>query len=378
MKKTDILEFQRRLIRWYRQQGRDLPWRRTADPYAIWVSEIMLQQTQVKNVVPYYERFMASFPTVEALASAKLHQVLKLWEGLGYYARARNLHKAANVIVDAHGGCFPTRMDDVRSLPGIGEYTAAAVSSIAYQVDTPAVDGNVNRVLSRIFRVDVDPKSSRGKKILRDRAASLLAAGQAGTFNQAMMEMGAIICTPRAPQCSACPVAAWCQARRKNQQAEYPVKSRKKQRPHKTVAVGLVFQAGKILIDQRKPDGMLGGLWEFPGGHVEDDERGEEAVVREVKEELGVEVEVLSHLATVEHQYTHFTVSLHAFVCRFVSGRPKAIGCDDWKWVTPGELSDYAFPRANGKLIEMLLKSPLPEHLELPCRSTKHQSSARG
>ncbi|MFO7907692.1 MAG: 8-oxo-dGTP diphosphatase MutT, partial [Pirellulaceae bacterium] len=159
------------------------------------------------------------------------------------------------------------------------------------------------------------------------------------------------------------PVGALCQARRTNQQAEYPVKSFKRQRPHKTVAVGIVFKAEKILIDQRKPDGMLGGLWEFPGGRVEDDERGEEAVVREVKEELGVDVEVLTHLATVEHQYTHFTVSLHAFVCRFVSGSPKAIGCDDWKWVTPGELSDYAFPRANGKLIEILLKSPLPKKI---------------
>lgn len=356
-------EFQRRLISWYHQHGRDLPWRVTTDPYAIWVSEIMLQQTQVKNVVPYYQRFMTSFPTVETLASADLHQVLKLWEGLGYYARARNLHKAAKVIASIHQGCFPTHVDDLRSLPGIGEYTAAAISSMAYQADMPAVDGNVNRVLSRIFMIDVDPKLSRGKRIFREKAESLLAAGQAGTFNQAMMEIGAIICMPRAPKCSTCPVSVFCQARQQNVQLDYPVKSLKRQRPHKTVAVGIVFKADKILIDQRNPDAMLGGLWEFPGGHVQDDERCEEAVIREVKEELGVEVEVLSHLATVEHQYTHFTVSLHAFVCRFLSGTPKAIGCNDWKWVAAGELSDYAFPRANGKLIEILLKTPLPNKI---------------
>lgn len=360
MQQSGIAEFQSCLLNWYRTDGRDLPWRGTADPYAIWVSEIMLQQTQVNTVVPYYQRFMRSFPTVDTLARADLHQVLKLWEGLGYYARARNLHKAANVIVNTCRGRFPQQLNDVRSLPGIGEYTAAAISSIAFQVDVPAVDGNVNRVLSRVFTVDVDPKSTRGKRILREKAELLLAAGQAGTFNQAMMELGATLCTPRAPRCSACPVSTFCQAQQQNLQTHYPIKSFKRRRPHKHVAVGIVFRADMVLIDQRKPEAMLGGLWEFPGGHVRQDERCEDAVVREVKEELDVAVEVLSPLATVEHQYSHFSVSLHAFLCQYVSGTPTAIGCNDWKWVTLEELSDYAFPRANGKLIEILLNVPLP------------------
>lgn len=360
METTHIAEFQRRLLSWYDGHCRDLPWRATTDPYAIWVSEIMLQQTQVNNVIPYYRRFMEAFPTVEALAGAELHQVLKLWEGLGYYARARNLHKAANVIMDAHCGRFPTQMDEVKSLPGIGEYTAAAIGSMAFQLDVPALDGNVNRVLSRLFVVDADSKSSGGKKILRDKAASLLVAGQAGAFNQAMMELGATVCTPRAPTCSACPISEFCRARQNNVQAHYTVKSPKRERPHKTVAVGIVFQWDRILIDQRKPDAMLGGLWEFPGGHVGNDERCAEAVVREVKEELDVDVEVLTQLATVEHQYSHFTVSLHAFICRFLSGTPQALGCNDWKWVKPKELANHAFPRANGKLIELLLDSRFP------------------
>lgn len=357
MQQRDILQFRDQLICWYNRQFRDLPWRRTTDPYRIWVSEIMLQQTQVKNVIPYYERFLDSFPTVEALAAADLHQVLKLWEGLGYYARARNLHKAAKVVADNYGGRFPTGLEDMQSLPGIGSYTAAAISSIAFNADLPVIDGNVNRVLSRIFTLDADPKSSRGQKLVRQKAEMLLARGQAGVYNQALMEIGALICTSRSPNCSSCPVSRFCQARLKKVQTDYPVRSPKRKRPHKNIAVGVVFDAEKILIDQRQPDGMLGGLWEFPGGKVEDGERCEDAVVREIKEELDVDVKVVSHLATVEHQYTHFTISLHAFVCQFLAGTPKALACADWKWVTCEELSWYAFPTANNKIIELLSKS---------------------
>jgi len=318
----------------------------------------MLQQTQVRKVVPYYERFVAAFPTVGALAAADLHQVLKLWEGLGYYARARNLHKAAKVIEEQHHGDFPASPEAIRGLPGIGSYTAAAVMSIAFNADVPVVDGNINRVLSRIFAIDIDPKSSQGQKRIREKAELLLAPGRAGIHNQALMEMGAMICTPRSPNCAACPVGRFCQAQLTNAQADYPVRSPKRERPHRHVAVGIVFHGGKLLIDQRRPDGMLGGLWEFPGGKVEDGERCEDAVVREIKEELDVDVQVLNHFATVDHQYTHFTISLHAFVCRLLSGTPRAVGCADWKWVTQDELSQYPFPRANGKIIELLAAAP--------------------
>jgi A/G-specific adenine glycosylase len=355
MKKADIQKFQTNLISWYNDEFRDLPWRQTSNPYNIWISEIMLQQTQVKKVIPYYERFIEAFPTVKHLADADLDNVLKLWEGLGYYARARNLYKAAKVVVEQFNNTFPTNVEDVKSLPGIGDYSAAAIMSIAYGADMPVIDGNVNRVLSRLFRVDVDPKSTEGRQLMQQKAELLFAHGQAGTYNQAIMELGAMICTPKSPKCLLCPVNDLCEAQQYNQQSDYPVKSPKKQRPHKQIAVGIVFKGNEILIDQRKPEGMLGGLWEFPGGHVQDGESHQQAVVREVKEELDVDVVVKAHFATIEHQYSHFTISLHAYLCDYKSGRPKAIECDDWKWVKKEELLDYAFPRANGKIIEKLL-----------------------
>ena len=357
MNKSAIQKFKTNLLTWYEEEFRDLPWRQTNDPYKIWISEIMLQQTQVKKVVPYYERFIAAMPTVQDLAEAPLDRVLKLWEGLGYYARARNLHKAAQVIVEKHGGSFPTDLQDVKTLPGIGEYTAAAIMSIAFGADMPVIDGNVNRVLSRVFMVDVDPKSTAGRRIMAEKADVVFAHGQAGTFNQAIMELGAMICTPRSPKCLLCPVNEFCRARLHHQQDAFPIKSPKKPRPHKNIAIGIVMNGDKILIDQRKPEGLLGGLWEFPGGHVKEGESYEEAVVREIKEELDVEVRVLSHFTTVEHQYTHFTISLHAFLCEYVAGTPKALECADWKWVERAELRDYAFPRANIKIIDLLFES---------------------
>lgn len=355
MKKADIQKFQTNLISWYEEEFRDLPWRQTSDAYCIWISEIMLQQTQVKKVIPYYERFIEAFPTVYDLAQAELDKVLKLWEGLGYYARARNLHKAARVIVDQFDGQFPTTVEDVKSLPGIGDYSAAAIMSIAFGADMPVIDGNVNRVLSRLFRIDVDPKSTEGRQLVQQKAELVFAHGQAGTYNQAIMELGAMICTPKSPKCLLCPVNLFCEAQQHGEQAEYPVKSPKKQRPHKHIAVGIVWKGDDILIDQRKADGMLGGLWEFPGGHVEDGESHEQAVIREVKEELNVDVEVKNHFATIEHQYSHFTISLHAYECDYIRSAPKAVECDDWKWVKKEELLNFAFPRANGKIIEKLL-----------------------
>ncbi|MBN1478758.1 A/G-specific adenine glycosylase [candidate division KSB1 bacterium] len=357
MNQNDISQFQHHLLTWYDDEFRDLPWRQTADPYKIWVSEIMLQQTQVVKVVPYYKRFIDAFPTMHDLAHAHLDQVLKQWEGLGYYARARNLHKAAQVIVQKFSGSFPASEAEIVKLPGIGEYTTAAIMSIVFNAELPVIDGNVNRVLCRIFAVEVDPKSREGRQIVRQKAELLLARGHAGTYNQAIMELGAMICTPRSPGCTVCPVNTFCQARQKNKQADYPIQSPKKKRPHKHIAVAIIWRNDKILIDQRKPQGLLGGLWEFPGGHVEDGESYEKAVIREVKEELDINIKVTRFFTTVFHQYTHFTISLHAFLCQFISGRPKALGCTDWKWVKMEELSNYAFPRANGKIIEQLYES---------------------
>ncbi len=355
MDSKQISEFRDRLIEWFHENRRDLPWRQTSDPYKIWVAETMLQQTQVSKVIPYYNRFILRFPTVQALAKAPLSKVLKAWENLGYYARARNLHKAARQIVRHGNGEFPGEMQTIRALPGIGPYTAAAILSIAFGQDYALVDGNVIRVLTRITRYGGNPRDSQGKKHLARMAEDFLARGQAGDYNQAVMELGATVCVPTNPHCQECPVAHLCQANLHAEQHLYPVRTPVKKRPHYVIAAGIILQGDRILIARRPDDGLLGGLWEFPGGKVEDGETPEQAVLREVKEELDVIVRVEKLFTTIKHQYTHFTITLNAFLCQYVSGQPRAIGCTDWRWVKKEELANYAFPRANGKIIEQLL-----------------------
>lgn len=315
----------------------------------------MLQQTQVQTVIPYYETFIDAFPDISALAAAPLSAVLKTWEGLGYYARARNLHKAAQLIVAEHGGNFPSDLSRVRKLPGVGPYTAAAILSIAFNQDHTVLDGNVNRVLCRVFRIDEAPKSKKGKKTLQELSESLLAQGQAGTFNQAIMELGAIICTPVNPKCDQCPLVVLCSAKKLGEQHLFPIRVPRKARPHFLVAAAVIWKNGQVLIARRPENGLLGGLWEFPGGKVEANETIEEAAIREVKEEVGISVRVDELLAVVEHQYTHFSITLHAFTCRYLAGEPQALGCTEWRWIKVEELDKYAFPRANGKIIEAIV-----------------------
>lgn len=334
---------------------RDLPWRRDArDPYRVWISETLLQQTQVATVIPYYERFLARFPTVRALAAARLDDVLKAWEGAGYYARARNLHRAAQEIVARFDGKIPQTVGELLTLPGIGRYTAGAIASIAFDRDEPVLDGNVTRVLCRYFNIAEDPKSAPTQKKLWILAEELLPRGKAGQFNQAMMDLGATVCTPRNAACRACPLHRGCAARRLGLQARLPAKRKKKALPHHAVAVGIVWKRGKILIAQRFAKDLLGGLWEFPGGHQEKDESLARCVKREVHEELRIAVKVVKEFAVVDHAYSHFRITLHAFHCLWLRGRPRAIGCAQWKWVSPRELSRYAFPAANRRIIAEL------------------------
>ncbi len=349
--------FRRSLLDWFDAEFRELPWRQTRDPYKIWVSEVMLQQTQVKTVIPYYQRFVAALPVVASLAAADLSQVLKLWEGLGYYARARNMKKAAEQIVREHSGVFPKSMKEIERLPGIGEYTAAAVASIAFGTAVPAIDGNVSRVLARLFFIHENPKTPSGHRTIKGLAERLLDRERPGDFNQAMMELGAVICTPRRPQCPLCPVKSFCDAFVRGMQEHVPVKNAKKEQPHVNIAVGLVWNGNRLLIDRRHEKGLLGGLWEFPGGKIEEGETPEQAVVREVREELGVETEVLGHFMSLDHAYTHFSITLHAFHCRYLGGEPQALDCAEWRWATKEELPKLAFPRANAKLIAKLLES---------------------
>lgn len=347
-------ELRTRLLAWYHHHKRDLPWRGETDPYRIWISEVMLQQTQVTTVIPYYHRFLERFPTLADLAAAPLETVLKTWEGLGYYARARNLHRAARELVERHDGCFPTTYAELRPLPGFGEYTAGAVASIACGEAVPAVDGNVKRVLARLFALGEDVSRGQAARQLREIATALVDPITPGDWTQAVMELGATVCLPQTPKCLLCPLNELCQARLLGLERELPVQPVKKALPHFDVVAAVLRENGRLLIAQRPSEGMLGGLWEFPGGKVEAGETLPEALRREIREELGLEIAVGEPIVTVKHSYTHFKITLHAFACRLLAGQPQALGVADWRWVTPAELDAFPFPRTDQKIIEAL------------------------
>ena len=353
------------LLAWFDASARVLPWREDRDPYRIWISEIMLQQTQVRQALPYYERFLARFPDIPSLAAAPLDAVLKAWEGMGYYARARNLHRAAGEIMTRYGGRFPQEREAVLGLPGIGAYTAAAILSIAFGRPEVVVDGNVARVIARLTAMAEEARAAAGRKRIEAMAAAFFDPGRPGDFNEAMMELGAVICTPRAPACALCPVAACCAALAEGAPERYPVKSPPRARPHHEIAAALIWQEGRLLIARRPEKGLLGGLWEFPGGKQESGESLEQTAVREAAEELGVEIEVVARFISVDHAYTHFSITLHLFHCRYLGGDPACRACSDWRWIAPEQLREYAFPRANLRAIEVLLeeKSAVPKIL---------------
>lgn len=347
--------FAQALTKWYLHDHRDLPWRTTKDPYHIWLSEIMLQQTQVATVLPYYDRFLTLFPTIEALAKASSETVLKAWEGLGYYARCRNLHKAAQLIVEKHGGQFPQSMEDVEALPGIGRSTAGAILTFAYGQRHPILDGNVKRVLARLYNFQEDPSANEPNKKLWVASTGLLAeASDPFSYNQAIMELGATLCTPQNPSCLLCPVRSFCDGAAQGTQNELPIKTPKKESPHYTIGAGVIWHENKILIQRRPDKGLLGGMWEFPGGKQEPNETLEETVRREIREELEIEVTVGAKITTVRHAYTHFKITLHAYHCQYVSGTPQPKACEAWQWIAPEELSQFPFPKANKKVLEIL------------------------
>lgn len=342
------------LVAWYRVNQRALPWRETSNPYHIWVSEVMLQQTQVNTVIGYYRNFLDQFPTVETLAAAKQQAVLKCWEGLGYYARARNLHRAARIVTDEHRGRVPDDYAAFRQLPGVGDYIAAAVLSIAFNQPFAVVDGNVKRVLARLMCIDTQVNTSGAKQVFQSLATTMLATHPPETFNQAVMELGALVCKPNAPDCAACPLSADCQAFLSNTTDIYPLRKRTTPTPTRRIAVGVVCRDGKLLITRRAADGLLGGLWEFPGGKIKSGEKTANACTREIYEETGLVVEAYKLLTHVKHAYTHFKISMDVFVCRYVSGSVTLNGPVDHRWITIGEIEQYPFPKANHKFIPIL------------------------
>ncbi|HEY9751555.1 MAG TPA: A/G-specific adenine glycosylase [Coleofasciculaceae cyanobacterium] len=353
-----IKPLRRALLLWYREFGRDLPWRQTDDPYAIWVSEVMLQQTQVKTVIPYYHRWFTHFPTIPVLAAADQQQILKVWQGLGYYARARNLQRAAQIVVQQHGGVFPTQMADALQLPGIGRTTAGGVLSAAFDQPHPILDGNVKRVLARLVGLMYPPRLAIAQ--LWEISEQLLDPAHPRDFNQALMDLGATVCTPRAPDCYHCPWRLYCIAYKQGMQSELPMTESRAPLPHKIIGVAVIWNdKDQILIDRRRQEGLLGGLWEFPGGKVEPAETLEACIQREIQEELGIEIRVDRHLITVDHTYTHFRVTLEVYHCHHLWGEPQPIECDEVRWVTLEEIDQYPFPKANIRIIEALRQSNL-------------------
>ena len=344
----------RRLLAWYRRAKRDLPWRRTSDPYRIWVAEVMLQQTQVPTAPPYYRRFLARFPTVRALARASDQDVLKAWQGLGYYRRALNLREAARRIVREHGGRVPDDPQAFARLPGVGRYTCGAVQSIAFGRRIAALDANAARVLARWLAVHEATDAAATRARLWEAAEALVPPRAPGDWNQALMELGSCVCTPRRPRCTECPVRNLCRSFAKGLQEEIPARRRRRPVPHIQVGVGIVWRRGRILVCKRRAGAMLGGLWEFPGGKIRPAEKVADCIRRELGEECDLEVSVGEHLVDVTHTYSHLRVTLRCYHCRAPRGRAKALGCEATRWVRPARIADYPLPAADVRILEAI------------------------
>lgn len=315
----------------------------------------MLQQTRVDTVIPYFSRWMRAFPTIESLAEADQEQVLKLWEGLGYYARARNLHAGARQVVAEFNGTLPRDPRLLLSINGIGPYTLAAIMSLAYDEPFAVLDGNVERVLTRLCAIDEDIRKPAVKEKLRRLATRLLADHPPGEFNEAVMELGATVCTPASPACLICPLRTRCRAGKAGTAWKYPFKSKKTAIPTVEVGAAVVWKSeDTFLVAKRKEQGMLGGLWEFPGGKREQGESIPECIQRELEEELGIRVEVGPEFMTVRHSYSHFHLRMPVHHCRWLGDSPRAIDCADFRWVTLSECEKLPFSRADLKVIEAL------------------------
>jgi A/G-specific adenine glycosylase len=342
------------LLDWYRKHRRDLPWRRTRDPYAIWISEAMLQQTRVETVIPYYERFLERFPDVQALASCDSDDLLGIWAGLGYYSRARNLRKAANVVVERHGGELPDSVEALRELPGIGRYTAGAVASIAFDKPEAIVDGNVARVLARVLDVRDDIAAPAVQKRLWAEAEALAQGPAPGDLNQALMELGATVCTPKSPSCGVCPVRGRCAGLAAGDPENLPLKT-KKPKPRAVEGVaGWVERRGKVLAVRRPPHGLLGGLWELPGGELAAKEAPEAGMQRALHQAVGLRTPAAERLGSVEHLFTHRRLRLHVLRCDTPVGRVRLDGFDTHRWVAPNALAELPHGAPTKKALRLL------------------------
>lgn len=355
------------LIIWFRDNMRPLPWRKSYEAYEVWLSEIMLQQTQMERGTQYFERWMRLFPSIRSVAEASPEAVLKAWEGLGYYSRVRNFQKAAQLVMERHGGQLPREYESLRALPGIGDYTAGAILSIAFNQPVPAVDANVERVFARLFDIDSPVKSAAASDFIRHTAEGLIPEGQARLFNQALMELGALVCS-RTPQCGVCPLAVHCQARRLGIASERPVPGKKMNYEALEIISGALVHKGRIFLQKRLDSGVWAGFWEFPGGKLEQGETPDEGIVREFAEETDFKVRVSACLGTVRHAYTRYRIRMHCFLCSLgsVDGRAKEGGASEYpvpslnaateyRWVRLEELYDeqgFTMPAGHRKFLD--------------------------
>jgi A/G-specific adenine glycosylase len=357
-----LASFRRRLRAWYARHARDLAWRRSRDPYRIWVSEIMLQQTQVATVEPFFERFLESFPTIEALARADERKVLRAWEGLGYYRRARQLHRAAQILVEEHGGRFPRDPQAVRRLPGIGRYTAGAILSIAFGAREPILEGNTTRVHCRLLAYRGDPAASPGQRLLWAMAERVLPRRNVGRFNQALMELGSQVCLARRPRCEDCPVAPLCRARAQGIESRIPrPKAKPRYEDRHEVAV-IVRRGGRVLVARCPENGRWAGLWDFPRFQVHADEPAAlgQQIARGVLRQTGVQVEPGRHLKTLKHGVTRFHITLDCYEARYLSGPDGKPDPTETRWLRPAELDEYPLSTTGRKLSQLAVKGGTP------------------
>ena len=349
-------KIQGKLITWYQSNARELPWRGLQNPYLIWVSEVMLQQTQVKTVIPYFQRWTNRFPNIQSVVNASEDDVLKVWEGLGYYSRARNIKKTAIIIYQQFDGVIPGTTDELKKLPGIGDYIAGAIASIAFGLNEPALEANGVRVVSRLFDFHGLVNKTENKNILKKYLRELIPNGNACDFNQAIMDLGSLVCLSVNPICRRCPIQNECLAFSRSTQMELPATKERPTKPHLEVVAAIIEKDDKVLIDKRPANGLLGGMWEFPGGKIEHGEDHTEALKRELKEELGIAVNLVDSFGVYKHAYTHFTVTVYPYFVEIVNGDPKALEADKIEWVDIHALRDFPMGKVDRNISDDLGK----------------------
>ncbi len=353
-------DFQQQLVAWFAEHQRPLPWRGDYQPYHVWISEIMGQQTQMDRVVQYFRRWIARFPDIMAVVEAPEQDILKTWEGLGYYSRARNIQRAARQMAESSTPGVPSEYDELLAMPGIGPYTAAAILSIAYNLPFPLRDANVERVFARLADINHPIKQGFAQKKLAELTNSLFDSEHPRLYNQGLMELGALVCTPKKPDCAGCPVRIHCQALRNDTVEFRPLPRDKSKKIEIVMACGILRCQGRVYVQQRLPDDIWGGLWEFPGGRLEEGETPEQAARREIAEETGWQAPKLVFFKTVVHHYTRYRVTLHGFLAEWKTMPPSPVltAAQQFAWVDESRLDEYPYPSGHRQLVVALRESP--------------------